>query len=257
MLRELERQLLAQAAHATCPSHAMGEALAKSYRCPRPTVLYNAFPWRDRESLDHISKDRKERRRLSIHWYSQTVGPGRGVEDLLAALPHLAHDAEIHLRGQPVAGFAAWLGARVPHAWRERVFVHGLVPSEQLLSRIAEHDIGFAGEMTYCKSRDLTITNKILHYLLGGLAVVASDTAGQREVAALAPEAVALYGAGDTVALAAQLNVLLASAAQLSHAKAAALRAAEQVFCWERQEKFLLDAVSRALETRTACSGGP
>ena len=112
----------------------------------------------------------------SIHWYSQTIGPGRGLEDLLAALPHLEHVAEVHLRGQPVVDFNAWLSVRVPQAWRHRVFVHSLVPNEQLLSRIAEHDIGFAGEMKYCKSRDLTITNKILHYLLAGLAVVASDT---------------------------------------------------------------------------------
>ena len=64
-----------------------------------------------------------------------------------------------------------------------------------MLSRIAEHDIGFAGEQNYCRSRDLTVTNKILHYLLGGLAVIASDTAGQRQIAAQAGEAVRVYPA--------------------------------------------------------------
>jgi len=54
------------------------------------------------------------------------------------------------------------------------------VDGDDLLSRIAEHDIGFAGEMPHCRSRDLTVTNKILQYLLAGLAVVASGTAGQR-----------------------------------------------------------------------------
>jgi len=46
-----------------------------------------------------------------------------------------------------------------------------------LLSRIAEHDIGFAGEMKHCRSRDLTVTNKILQYLLAGIAVVAGNMA--------------------------------------------------------------------------------
>jgi glycosyltransferase involved in cell wall biosynthesis len=101
--------------------------------------------------------------------------------------------------------------------------------------------------MKYCRSRDLTVTNKILHYLLAGLAVVASDTSGQREVARQAPDAVFLYPSGDAVVLAARLNALLESPETLERAKAAALRAAEKTFCWERQESRLLEGVSHAL----------
>lgn len=247
LLRDLERRLIQQSAHATCSSHAMSKALANTYEGLPPTVIYNSFPWADRSSLDHVLRDRKNRRLLSIHWYSQTISQGRGLEDLLAALPHLEHEAEIHLRGHPVEGFDAWLSARVPDAWRHRVFVHSVVANEQLLSRIAEHDIGFAGEMKYCRSRDLTITNKMLHYLLAGLAVVASDTAGQQEVAEQVPDAVLIYPSGDGRALAARLNLLLESPDRLKSAKAAALLAAEQIFCWERQEDALLETVMRAV----------
>src|SRR5207244_12822049 len=98
---------------------------------------------------------------------------------------------------------------QIPEGRRRRICVHPLVTNDQLLPRIAEHDIGFAGETTLCRSRDLTITNKILHYLLGGLAVVASDTSGQREVACQAPAAVHLYPSGDPGGLGARLNMLL------------------------------------------------
>ncbi len=246
-LRNLEGKLLRKSAYATCPSRAMSEALRTNYGCVPPTVIHNSFSWADRNSLGPELRDRKDRRIPSIHWYSQTIGHGRGLEDLFAALPHLEHEVEVHLRGQPVAGFDAWLSARVPEAWRQRVFVHGLVPNEHLLSRIAEHDIGFAGEMKFCKSRELTITNKILHYLLAGLAVVASDTAGQREVAEQAPGALLLYASGDASALAMKLNTLLELPERLKHAKAASLRAAEQTFCWERQENVLLETVARVL----------
>src|SRR5262249_32781020 len=151
------------------------------------------FQWSERSRIDGVLKDRRNLHIPSIHWFSQTLGPGRGLEKLLAALPLVQHAAEIHLRGNPAAGFETWLRDRVPENWRERIFFHGLVSNEELLSRIAEHDIGFAGEGTYCRSRDLTVTNKILHYLLGGLVVVASDTTGQREVASQTPEAVMLY----------------------------------------------------------------
>jgi glycosyltransferase involved in cell wall biosynthesis len=248
LLRFLEQSLLA-GAYRTCTSRAMSHALASEFNCPPPTVIYNAFEWCERQSLDRQFKDRKNLQAPSIHWYSQTLGHGRGLEDLFAALPHVAHHAEIHLRGNPVAGFDQWLYAHVPRDWQSKVFIHGLVKNDELLSRIAEHDIGFAGERPYCRNKDLTVSNKILHYLLAGLAVVASDTAGQKEVAAQADGAVKIYPSGDPVALAKQLNELLGSANTLKTAKAAALIAAEQTFCWERQVPRLLESVERALST--------
>jgi glycosyltransferase involved in cell wall biosynthesis len=229
----------------------MSEALAREFGCPPPTVIYNAFPWSDRESVDGLFKDRRNHSVPSIYWFSQTLGQGRGLDDLIAALPLLKHEAEIHLRGQPVNGFETWLADRLPEAWRGRIQIHPLVSNAELLSRIAEHDIGFAGETPLMRNKDLTISNKILHCLLGGLAVVASDTAGQREVAEQAPGAVFLYPSGDPAALAARLNALLESTDTMMHAKAAALDAAKRRFCWERQEPALLESINRALGSPT------
>lgn len=248
LLRNLERKLLTGAVHATCPSRAMSNALAREFACVPPAVIYNAFPWSERQSIDGLAKDRRGQCLPSIHWFSQTLGYDRGLEDLVAALPFLKRRAEIHLRGNPVCGFENWLADRIPERWRGRVFMDGLVLNEELLSRIAEHDIGFAGETPAIRSRDLTVTNKILYYLLGGLAVVASDTAGQREVAAQAPGAVLLYSPGDIRGLAAHLNALLTSSDALKAAKDAALKAAERTFCWERQEKVLVDSIERGLQ---------
>jgi len=247
LLRDLERKLLMLGGYSACPSRAMSEALAREFGCPQPTVIYNAFPWSDRESMDGLFKDRTDRRLPSIHWFSQTLGHDRGLNDLIAALPLLKHEAEIHLRGKPVSGFEDWLAHHVPEAWRGRIMVHRLVANKELLSRITEHDIGFAGETPLIRSRDLTVTNKILYYLLAGLAVLASDTAGQREVAAQAPGGVFLYPSGSAPALAARLDVLLGSADALRQAKAAALDAASRTFCWERQEQALLESIKRAL----------
>lgn len=250
LLQELERDVLCRGVHATCPSRAMSDALTRTYGCSPPAVTYNAFPLADRKNLDGLRKDRRSDGIPSVHWFSQTLGPGRGLEDLLAALPLVKHPLEIHLRGNQVKDFDSWLSARLPDGWRQRIVMHDLVSNDELLSRISEHDIGFAGEMKYCQSRDLTITNKILQYLLAGLAVVASDTSGQREVAQRAQDAVFLYSSGDAAALAAQLDALLASRDRLRHARAAALQAAEQTFCWERQEKVLVESVRSAVQAR-------
>jgi glycosyltransferase involved in cell wall biosynthesis len=247
LLRFLERELLVRGVYASCPSHALSEALAEEYGGKPPIVLYNAFPWADRNAIDDRRKDRRNTAIASICWYSQTLGPGRGIEDLVGAMPLLKCDAEIHLRGHAAPGMVDWIRGRIPERWRQRVFFHPLVTNEELLSRIVEHDIGFAGEMPYCRSRDLTVTNKILHYLLGGLAVVASDTAGQREVAMRAEEAVTVYQPGNPAALATALDGLLASHALLAHAKSTALQTARDFLCWEGQERTLLATIAAAL----------
>jgi glycosyltransferase involved in cell wall biosynthesis len=247
LLRFLERELLVRGVYASCPSRVLSEALAKEYGGKPPIVLYNAFPWTDRNAIDGRCKDRRDTAIASICWYSQTLGPGRGIEDLVGAMPLLKYDAEIHLRGHPAPGMVDWIRGRIPERWRQRVFFHPLVANEELLSRIAEHDIGFAGEIPYCRSRDLTVTNKILHYLLGGLAVVASDTAGQREVAMQADDAVALYQPGNPAALANALDGLLASHALLAQAKSTALQIARDFLCWEGQERTLLASIAATL----------
>jgi glycosyltransferase involved in cell wall biosynthesis len=250
LLRSLEKDLLLHGVYASCPSHAMSRALADTFGCVPPSVVYNAFPWPERAALDGRTRDRVNRDVPSICWYSQTIGHGRGLEDLLAAVPFLEHEVEIHLRGNPSDGFEDWARSQLPERWRRRLFFHAIVPNDQLLSRIAEHDVGFAGEMKYCRSRDLTVTNKIMHYLLGGLAVVASDTAGQREIASRAPGTMLLYPSGDAAALAEALDRLLGSPDRMQSTKAAALAAAQQDFCWERQANVLQDAVARALRRR-------
>ncbi|MGZ5105962.1 MAG: glycosyltransferase [Usitatibacter sp.] len=247
LLRDLEGAMLRQALHRTCPSRVMSQALAKAYDCPPPAVVYNAFPWSDRASLDGLDKDRRGRSKPSIHWVSQMIGPGRGLEDLFGSLPLLKKEVEIHLRGNPIEGLDAWLRSFVPSGWRDRVHVHGVVSNEELLSRIAEHDIGFAGEIPFCANKRLTVSNKILHYLLAGLAVVASDTSGQREVADAAPGAVSLYPSGDAAALARCVDALLDTPRTLDEARHCALRAAEETFCWERQEETLLETITAAI----------
>jgi glycosyltransferase involved in cell wall biosynthesis len=254
LLRRLESELLVKGACATCPSRAMSGALAAAYGGKPPAVIYNAFPAAERATIDGIRKDRRNPALPSIYWFSQTLGPGRGLEDLIAALPLLDRDIEIHLRGRAAPGVNEWIRSQTPARWRDRVFSHPLVPNEELLSRLAEHDIGFAGEQPYCRSRDLTVTNKILHYLLGGLAVIASDTAGQREVAMQASGAVTLYEPGNSAALAQALQTLIDSTDDLARAKAASLQAAEQTFCWERQEQALLRDVQEALRETGATS---
>lgn len=247
LLRREEAAAVRRGGHVTTTSETLADGLAQAFGGPRPAVVYNAFPWADRERLDGQVRDRRQgdRSRLSLHWVSQTIGAGRGLDDVLEALVYVDAPVELHLRGTCSPGLEADLRRRLPtgHA----LFVHALVPPDELLSRIVEHDVGLALESHEPLSRDLTVTNKILHYLLAGLPVLASDTAGQREVAAKAPAAVQTFRAGDVRGLALLIGGFASDREALRSASAAALAASHDLFSWERQLPTLVASVERAL----------
>ena len=246
LLRSVERATLGGAACATTTSRALADALAAAYAAAPPRVVYNAFPLSDRDGLDGRAVDRPARDRLSLHWVSQTIGPDRGLGLVFDALRLVEAPVDVHLRGTLSPENERWLRDSFPSE-RHGLFVHGLVPPGELLSRIAEHDVGLALETTGTANHDLTVSNKILHYLLGGLVVVATRTAGQEEVAAQAPGAVAVVGQGDAEAMATAIRSWVADPDALRRAKAAALDAARRTFCWERQAPTVTEAAAAAL----------
>ncbi len=251
-LRALERRLIHECDYRLTTSQAMAKALAAAYDASPPTVVYNAFPVAQRQGIEGAIRDRRDTAIPSLHWFSQTIGQGRGLETLLASLNHVSVPAEIHLRGNCTSEVRQWLNELTPANWRERVFIHATVSNRELLSRIAEHDIGLALETPEIKSRNLTVTNKLFQYLQGGLAVIATDTAGQREVLARRPGIGTLIPPDDPSALARAIDELLKDSAKLSAAKDAALKAAEEEFCWEKQQHKLLTAAEAALQAKSS-----
>lgn len=243
-LKILERKLLRQAAYRVTTSAALADALAADAQAAAPAVIRNVFPWGDRQYLDGQLRDRADRRRVSLHWFSQTLGPGRGLELLFAAMPMLPGNVEVHLRGD---GGHEWARGQLPATWQDRVFLHETVPNRELLSRIAEHDIGLALEIPANQSRDRTITNKIFQYLQGGLAAVATSTTGQREVFAQTPDLGVLLSENSSAALARAIKDLLSEPERLSRCRAAALAAAEKVFHWENEADKVVELVKHSL----------
>jgi glycosyltransferase involved in cell wall biosynthesis len=254
-LKLLESRLVRECSYCLTTSHALAEALAKAYQSPKPTVIYNVFPWSERLQIDHQKRNRQNLNIPSLHWFSQTIGKGRGLEILFQALPYISIPLEIHLRGKYSESTRQWLEPLVPDEWRDRLFIHSTVPNFELLSRIAEHDIGLALESDHIPSRNLTITNKFFQYLQAGLAVIASNTDGQREALSQCPECGLLIPSNDPMALATAINNLAMNLQKLNSAKDAALVAAKEKFNWNIQGQNLLRLVEESTsKTRYAYS---
>jgi glycosyltransferase involved in cell wall biosynthesis len=247
-MKSLEATLAQNCHYCLVPSQAMAMAMATAYQSPRPTVIYNAFPL-TRKSVESLTAhDRSDRITPSLHWFSQTIGPGRGLETLLAALPYVEGAVQVHLRGNCPPAYQTWLMDQVSEGWHDRLFVHHTVTNQELPARIAEHDIGLALETSTIPSRNLTVTNKLFQYLEAGLAVIATDTAGQREVLQACPQTGQLIASDDPKSLATAINHWVKHPGQLTIAKQAAAQASAAL-TWETQANRLVQQAAGALSS--------
>jgi glycosyltransferase involved in cell wall biosynthesis len=242
-LKVLESRLARDCTYSLTTSHSLADAMAKAYKAPKPTVIYNVFPWSERSQIDGQILDRQNIKIPSLHWFSQTIGSGRGLENLFQSLEYITTPLEIHLRGNYPESSRQWLDPLIPAGWIDRVFIHSTVPNDELLSRIAEHDIGLALEIPYCFNKQLTTSNKLFQYLQAGLAVIATNTDGQKEILDRYPQVGQLIPTKDPIALAAAINNLLANPKQLAAMKQAALLAVYDKLNWESQSETILELV--------------
>lgn len=229
-LAQLEATLLRATPYVTTTSAALARALAAECRAPTPAVIYNTFPRGPEPALSPATN-----RPVRLHWFSQVIGPGRGLETLVSALPGLDFAWELHLRGECNPGYRHALLAPMPAALRPRVHFHDTVPPAELPTAIARHDIGLILEHNTIPSRDLTITNKFFQYLQAGLVVVAAETAGHREVFASLGNAGIMIPNGDTAALTAALNRVGGDPAALLARRGSAREAFVTTFAHENQ----------------------
>jgi glycosyltransferase involved in cell wall biosynthesis len=139
----------------------------------------------------------------------------------------------------------------VPASRRGELRFLPLTSPGDLPSAIAAYDIGLALEPETPESRYLTTTNKIFQYLNAGLAIVATPTAGQREVMSAIPACGIIVESKEPKVLAAQLDTLLSSSVRLGEMGAAARDGAANRYCWERTAPQLVAAVAAAIEGQT------
>jgi glycosyltransferase involved in cell wall biosynthesis len=239
-----------RAAYVTAASDGIADALRARHGIERPTTVLNAFSVGLREQLDGVRKDRKSDA-LSLCWYSQHLGLDRGLQEVISALGVVRGDFELHLRGDAAPDVVATLRALArSHGIEQRVHFHPQVHPDELLSRIAEHDVGLALEQHVNDNRLIAVTNKILFYMLAGLAIVATDTPGQRGIAAQSGDAVELYPRGDVAALAARIQGLLDDRERLTLRKRQALELALTRFNAEHELQKIAPLVARALGSR-------
>ena len=242
-IKLIESHYLPHCSYISCVSELVADEMVKRYNINYPTVIHNVFPWSLRGRLDAKFQDRRGPS-LSLYWYSQVIGEDRGIQDVIRAAGLLKEKVQIHLRGylsEEVKN--KFLALAKASSVEQSIHFHPVVSPSELLSRAVEHDVGLALEPPVNLRRMLTASNKLFLYLLAGLAVIATDTPGQKLVMSTCPQAGFLYPSGDYRCLAGHLNKLLSEPGLIRSCKQAALEAAEEQWNWESESLRIIDNI--------------
>ena len=118
---------------------------------------------------------------LKVYWFSQTIGPGRGLEEAIRGAGSSGVATELHLRGA-VAGYRGELERLARETAPDlKLEFHEPRPPSEMVARCRAFDIGLASEPGLTPNSRVLLSNKVFTYMLAGLAVAFSDTPAQRE----------------------------------------------------------------------------
>jgi len=243
-VRGLLRAFLPGARVVTCAAPLIGEAFARTYGVA-PVCVLNVFPRAEAPAAPVPPPTPTADQPATLYWFSQTIGPGRGLEGLLDVLGRLRTPATLHLRGfvddayrEALTARAAAAGARPP------VFLPP-APAAEMARLAAGAHLGLSLEQSQPPNRDLCLTNKIFTYLLAGVPVALTPTRAQRALAPELGDAAVMVDLDTPDETAAALDAWLERRAV--PAAAAAWRLGCDRFNWDREQAVLLAALAPLL----------
>lgn len=239
LLEALEFYALKNGVYCTCTSKAMADALQKKYPdTQRSEVIYNGFSIKE----NRVTEQPKLLAR-SLVWFSQTIGPGRGLETLIQAIRMIPQKTELHLIGECVAGYDQALKSIFPFD-KHALYFHESMNHSEIVPYISVYTVGLALENNYPDNKNVTISNKILQFLQAELFVLATDTKGHSEVANNFNELIKLVPVGKADIWANEIEYLFSSSPANNSYQ---LKIFNEIFSWEAQENKLCNLVKSSL----------
>ncbi|MES2428789.1 MAG: glycosyltransferase [Bacteroidota bacterium] len=243
----IENKYIPQLNYFTTSSPQIADAYQKLFRGLAPTVLLNVFP----KSGSNIKTDHSDLNQpIKLFWFSQTIGPNRGINDAIDALnlinaSHLANKEqfELHLLGDQTK--TIYIDS-IKKSDANIIFHHPIPPND-LVDFTAQFDIGLALEPGFNTNNDIALSNKLFTYMQAGLAIIASDTTAQQAFIAQNQTIGSLYPKGDAKALADILLKYKNNREELIASKKESLRLAHQQYNWETESVKFLTLVEKTL----------
>jgi len=245
--RVLQSALLPGCSHLTAASPLIGAQFESTYGVS-PSTLLNVFPVSEGPHVPADPGPVTEERAARFYWFSQTIGPGRGLESVIRIMGRMRTPSELHLRGFVSADYMSELRSLSRQAGVARD-IHFLPPGSpaEMPLLAATADLGLSTEERHPLSRDLCLTNKVFAYLLAGIPQLLAKTRAQADIAPTLGSAALLCDLWQTEDAARLLDSFFSDARQVSAARLAAWDLARHIFCWDKEKEKLLASIQRFL----------
>lgn len=247
MVHRIDAAYLPGCRHLTAAAPMIGDAYRRSFGVDPVTVL-NVFPL---EMGPLAPRPASGTGPLRAYWFSQTIGPDRGLQAFIEAMAQARRPVTLDIRGSDRwnhgEGLLTLARAR---GVGDRVRLLEVAPPGDMARLAAEYDLGLSLETDVSENRQICLTNKIFTYLLAGVPVLLSATPAQRALAPLLGKAARVVSLADPPAIASVLDGLTGSPDVLAAARDHAWRLGRERYNWEFEKKALLASVERALASR-------
>jgi hypothetical protein len=243
----LQSGLLPGCSVLTCAAPLIGRKYREIYNVD-PTTLLNVFPLAQAPAVPARPKSITEDNPATFYWFSQTVGRGRGLEDVIRIMGEMRTPTEMHLRGfvSPEYAEALQMAARAAGLRRPIRFLEPGSPNE--MARLAAGaDIGLSVEEGSPLNKDICLTNKIFVYILAGIPQLLSSTTAQKALAAELPDAVILADMARTRETATQLDVYFSDPERVARSRNSAWSLGRTRFNWDAEKEILIRLVNGVL----------
>jgi len=251
MVRSIEGLYIAGCCYVTAAAPLIAQAYRDEYQIKLPTTVLNVFPLS--QGPPRATPRGTASPRPSVYWFSQTIGPSRGLECAVKAIGQAKTKPHLYLRGQPADGFLESLfGIASEVGVVDRLHVLPLAPPSEMERLAAAYDIGFVGETGETRNRKIALTNKQFTYLQAGLPVAMSDIPAHRAFAAGHEACFRTYATGNERSLAESFDYLLESPEGLAVARQHAFSLGQTKFNWDTEKRTLLQIVEKALRADVA-----
>ncbi|WP_146203017.1 glycosyltransferase [Silicimonas algicola] len=242
LVHAIEGRYLPSCAYVTAASPLIAEALVETYGIEPPHVVLNVFPRSQAPAAPTTQGSAAPR--PSLYWFSQTIGPNRGLECAVRAIGLSAYRPHLYLRGTPAVGYVAQL-EKIAGETGAQGRVHVLPPAspDQMENLAAHHDLGLASEVPVSRNREVCLTNKLFSFLLAGLPPLMSATPAQRRFAAESGLADLVYPVDDAPALAALIDRLLSAPDGLASLREQIWRLGQERYNWDVERNLIRSAI--------------
>lgn len=158
----------------------ISQAYRDIYPALKPVSILNVFP---KTKLYQISTPNNTNS-IKLFWFSQTIGPERGIEEIIIALGKFGEgEFELHLLGDHDVETIVYFNkiAKQNRLSKNIIRYYKPIKAEDIFEFAAKFDVGMATETGVPLNRNICLTNKIFTFIQSGLALIISDTLAQKQ----------------------------------------------------------------------------